>query len=168
MAPSNRHKELARRCFPWVASRATKRGIRGAYEVPLTLQWVTDVAILASFQHQYFASYTGGVEVFGYWLMIFEVKVARSDFASTFKATGTRHAINRQTGFGNLHWVVTESGLVKPDEVPEQWGILECRGSGLCETRRPILHGIGELRKAEVAETILWKLPAPSEDDHDD
>ena len=166
MAVSEHHKELARRCFPWVASRATKRGIRGACEVPLTRQWVTDVAILGSFHERYRAKYgepavhlpgNPFVLIRPCWLMIFEVKVSRPDFACTFKATGNRRADRRQAGFGNLHWLVMPRGLVEPQEVPTLWGILEQRSTGLREIRRPEFCVIDEPRKAEVAETILWK-----------
>ncbi len=165
LAVSEHHKNLARRCFPWVRSRMTPRGFRGALEVPLAIGWVADVAILGSFQYRHYVKYSDRCVKYGhpclgaysYWLMIFEVKVSRPDFASTFKATGNRHADSRQTGFGNLHWLVVSRGLVEPLEVPPLWGILEQRPTGLREIRRPEFCGIGELRKAEVAETILWK-----------
>ena len=56
--------------------------------------------------------------------LLVECKVSRGDF---FRDQKKFFRANPDRGVGNLRWYLTPPGLVRPDEVPEGWGLLECR-----------------------------------------
>lgn len=58
--------------------------------------------------------------------ILLEVKVSRSDFLGDKKKT-----FRKQGGMGNNRYFLVPEGLVKPNEVPEGWGLLEfCEPKG--------------------------------------
>lgn len=62
----------------------------------------------------------------GYRIVGFEVKVSRGDWLrelAAFEKSAEWHAVV------DAFYVVTPGGLVKPDELPAGWGLLELRGS---------------------------------------
>lgn len=59
----------------------------------------------------------------------FEVKVARSDWLNELRDPSKAHRVKR---FMDRWWlVVPTAGMVRPGELPADWGLLVCHGSGL-------------------------------------
>lgn len=54
-----------------------------------------------------------------------EVKVSRSDFLADRHKPWRR---NPERGMGNLRYYLTTPGLIKVNELPEKWGLLELTG----------------------------------------
>lgn len=52
----------------------------------------------------------------------YEVKISRADFARELREPGKR---GRAEQLANECWFVMPAGMVKPDEIPEGWGLLE-------------------------------------------
>jgi len=50
-----------------------------------------------------------------------EVKVSRSDFLADFKKP---HRLVQKDGMGNYRYYCCPDGMIKPDELPENWGLL--------------------------------------------
>jgi hypothetical protein len=137
LAKSDLHIELARKALIWLESRATQRGIRGCEEVIIGEGYIADAVAISGLtfsQNKIFCG-KGNVErnynskVADDYSFIFESKVSRSDFQTTF-GRGYESG-NRRIREANFHFVVTPKGLVKPEEVPEFWGLLEKSGAGL-------------------------------------
>lgn len=63
-----------------------------------------------------------------YRTVAYEVKVSRSDFLNEIKDPTKRKPAEE---FASECYFVTPSGLVKPDEVPEGWGLMTGSDSGL-------------------------------------
>lgn len=63
----------------------------------------------------------------GGWSLLLECKASRADFM----ANGRK---NRYVGMGRHRWFLTPQGLVKPEEVPQDWGLLEWDGWKFHET----------------------------------
>ncbi len=97
-------------------------------------------------------------EVANYFACIFEAKATRSDFLSTF-GSSDKHS-NRQEPVGSLHWCVVARGVGTAEELPDFWGLLEERGSGLTEKRRPTIIIRSEPEMDEIAHALLWPLQA--------
>lgn len=53
--------------------------------------------------------------------VVVEVKVSRSDFLADFKKP---HRSGDTTGIGLYRYYMCTEGLIKPDELPERWGLL--------------------------------------------
>ena len=174
-----RHRELSHRALRWLHPRVTRRGLCGATEVRLASGYVADAFALcflqSRFDRQYHPSAKTGeqiIELLGgghvtldeydyselgrEYACVFEVKVSRPDFLSTFGAAEGKHA-NRHKPTGSLHWVVCPRGLVKPSEVPDFWGLLETSGSGLRETKRPKWFDVNHRIINRFAYALLWR-----------
>lgn len=164
---SAHHFALCQRCLPWFASRSTRRGIHGALEVRVADGYVCDALAIGAFQDRFIRNYAkrSGLErrgtaddVWAEWCelaCVFEIKVTRADFLSTFSG-GPKHE-NRHVPLGSLHWCVTPRGLIQGDELPEWWGLLEQSGGGLAEQKSPRLFKIGEATLHSFAYELLWK-----------
>jgi hypothetical protein len=158
------HDELKVMALTWLRNKVTGKGLRGTTEVQLADGYVADAVALCSLQNRFFQQYTAcGCPVadrfdVNYFACIFEAKASRGDFLSTFN-NSNKHQ-NRHKPVGNLHWCVTPSGLVKADELPEFWGLLESRGSGLREIKQPKLNVIAEPAFDAIAHKLLWAIQA--------
>lgn len=158
------HDELKVMALTWLRNKVTGKGLRGTTEVQLADGYVADAVALCSLQYRFFQQYTGRrypeAQPFhlNYFACIFEAKASRGDFLSTFN-NSDKHQ-NRHTPIGNLHWCVTPRGLVKADELPEFWGLLESRGSGLREIKQPKLNVIAEPAFDAIAHKLLWAIQA--------
>jgi hypothetical protein len=62
----------------------------------------------------------------------FEIKVNRSDWLTELKATKKAMAVLQ---YCDQWWIATIPGIVKPDEVPNSWGIYELKGKKLIVVR---------------------------------
>lgn len=158
MGVSALHTELARRSLTWLEVRATGRGIRGCEEVILEEGYVADAAAISGLTLQNEKLFLG---VHRDWndkesddlVWVFESKVSRSDFLNTFKHD--KHSGSRLTPIGNFHFVVCPKGLLKADEVPGFWGLLEQRGAGLGIVKMPELVKIDAQQLHKMAYRIL-------------
>jgi hypothetical protein len=63
-----------------------------------------------------------------YQLNVFEVKVSRSDFKTEVADLTKWQAVGK---YADFFWLACPVGLVKPDEVPEAWGLMELTKGGL-------------------------------------
>lgn len=187
MAPSAQHNQLAVLALNWLRNKTTLKGIRGTTEVFLDQGYVADAVALCSLQNRFFQRYcehsklepmtgypryqedkgkvvyeTRG-DVGNYFACIFEVKVSRADFLSTF-GKGKNHA-NRHEAIGSLHWCVTPKGLIKPDELPDFWGLLEPYGSGLTEKSIPTINILTDEALFIFAHQLIWPLQAYRHDE---
>lgn len=80
------------------------------------------------------------------WSYLVECKVSRSDF---FADRGKSH---RLIGVGSLRYYLTPAGLVRPEELPPGWGLLEVRGRSVVTVKiadfRPDRNLLEELKHA--------------------
>jgi hypothetical protein len=162
MAKSELHCELAHRALVWLEGRATNRGIRGCEEICLKAGYVADSVAISGLTMQNEKLFLEGkkrsVGNSGYgiaddYVFVFESKVSRADFFNTFKRGN--HLGDRMLPVGNFHFVVAPRNLIKADEVPEFWGLLEQRGAGLGIVKMPTFKEITDQELHEVAYTIL-------------
>lgn len=72
---------------------------------------------------------------------LIECKTSRADFRADAKKLHHRADL----GIGSLRWYLTPRDLVKPDEVPEGWGLLEYRKS-----KHQRGYYIKEVKKADI------------------
>ena len=93
--------------------------------------------------------------------VLVECKVTRRDFLADRRKTGRRRELNDgglRGGLGEERWYLTPSNLVRPDEVPDGWGLLELRGDRVYRTvpatrRRP--HPDYLLRERHILASCL-------------
>ena len=160
------HQELAKRCLTWAAARATGRGIRGATEVRLDEGYQADAMVIGSFQWRWQEAMLGAPRmeriegtlcaIVPEVVCVFEVKVSRADFLSTF-GPSDKHA-NRREPVATLHYIVTPQRLVSPDELPGFWGLLEKCGAGLREAKAAEPQEVSDEEYNKRACQILWAL----------
>ena len=76
--------------------------------------------------------YNGVVHSFGHDVgtVLIEAKTSRSDFLVDRKKP---HRINPETGVGKWRYYICPTGLIKPTELPEKWGLIYVNGRGHCE-----------------------------------
>lgn len=160
---SEQHNRLAELALRWLENKATGRGLRGGFEVPIAEGYVADAVALCCFQERFARQYVGKgiVHLDDYTLVvpevacIFEAKATRSDFLATFSA-GEHHK-NRKYPVGSLHWCVAARNAVKTaDELPAFWGLLTPRGTGLTEVRAPLFCQQSEATLHKLAYQVLW------------
>lgn len=161
--PSERHNLLSDMSLKWLVNRATGRGIRAGFEIALESDYIADVAALCTMQWRFAEQYSviekikSRCEVIVPELLcVFEAKATRSDFLSTF-GEGKKHE-NRKTPIDNLHWCVCSRNVASADDdnLPEFWGLLVPRGTGLSEIRRPTYCEMNWDKVLEAAYNILW------------
>lgn len=159
MAKSDLHIELARRALVWLETKATGRGIKGCEEVILDDGYVVDCAALSGLQMAHERNFVGRHKERGFdeaaddYAFLFESKVSRSDFFNTFKRGN--HRGDRMQPKGNFHFVVTQRGLLKPEEVPGFWGLLEQSGAGLRVAKMPAYQPLETVKLYELGYLIL-------------
>ena len=160
--PSEVHNLLAIAGLRWLHNKATGRGVRGGFEVPLAEGYVADAVGLCAFQQRFADAYVGksNMERDGIYLIVpevicvFEAKATRSDFLATFGG-GERHA-NRNSPVGNLHWCVCPQNVALPGDLPDWWGLLSRRGAGLEELRAPTFRPQDDATLFRMAYQVLW------------
>lgn len=88
---------------------------------------------------------------------VVEVKVTRSDFLADRKKP------HRQPGQGMGSWryFMAPEGLIRVDELPQGWGLIEVNKRGHCKVLAGAMHDVRNLgydvKKAQVEH---WRLPA--------
>lgn len=166
------HDELAERAMVWLANRATGKGIRGATEICLAPRYVADAFCIGALQSM------KAQQLYAQWLKagsdderadshqdlfwVFEAKVSRADFLSTFGPSAQKRKVgNRLVPIGHLHWIVTVPGVVRAKDKLDFWGVLIKSGRGLRMERPALYRDMSELDAGRLAYTLLWK-PSPS------
>ena len=160
-ATATLHTNLALASLTWLSNKITRKGMRGTTEVALDVGYVADAVALCSFQNRFFMAYTKDAGAFpqqNYFACIFEAKASRSDFLNSFNDS-PKHQ-NRHQPIGSLHWCVTPRGLVEAKELPDFWGLLEKKGIGLSELKKPVLQNISLERFDKIAHHVLWAIQA--------
>jgi hypothetical protein len=105
------HDELVNRAAAWLYNRE-RCGVvitemsSGARECPDAIGWIGTQSILV------------------------ECKTSRSDFTRD-KAKWFRDATWSKSSMGNLRYFLAPKGIIKVDELPPQWGLLEATASGI-------------------------------------
>ena len=158
---TNIHRDLQYKALIWLQGRATARGIRAAIEVCVDRGWVADVVALFNLQsrfHDKFPDhrYDLSIKNLIYYAGLFEIKVSRSDFLKDFK----RNNSQKQTYLPcNFHWIVCPRGMIKAEEVPKFWGLLEpCKTNrGLSEIKAPLFVEQSWPTLHDLATNLLWK-----------
>lgn len=67
--------------------------------------------------------------------LVVECKATRSDFLRDGKKWHRRYP---EMGLGQRRAYLTPAGLVRPDEVPPGWGLVEVGADGRCRVRVPV------------------------------
>ena len=91
-----------------------------------------------------------------YFSCVFESKVSRSDFFSTFGPNGRE---NRKTPIAHLHFIVVPKTLITPEEVPEFWGLLATAGGGLTQIKMPDYCEMTQDGLNAFAHRLIWAKP---------
>lgn len=158
---SDLHCELQQKALIWLEGRATQRGIRGSEEVCIDSGYVADAVAICGLQIKYEEQFVGeskrhiNDKAADDYAWIFESKVSRGDFFSTFKSGSVKHGGNRLEPIGNFHMIVTPKNMVTVDEVPEFWGLLEKSGAGLALRKLPMYVDISHEALYQIAYCIL-------------
>lgn len=171
------HDELSAKAATWIHARTTKSGMRSGFEVSLAPGYVADVAALGWWKTPHCEEWgvygklrarKETIEGYSYTVMehervpevrsllfVVESKASRSDFLSTFNES-EKHG-NRKEPIGSLHWVAANREVCEPSELPDFWGLLEPRGSGMREIKRPSYHETTNEIVNQCAYILLWK-----------
>lgn len=62
--------------------------------------------------------------------VMLEAKISRADFLKDAKKPFRKEP---ETGMGNFRLYITPIGLIKPEELPEKWGLIEVNEKGKCK-----------------------------------
>lgn len=77
-------------------------------------------------------------DIFGlrpYGHVLIEVKTSRSDYLRDKKKVGRNNILDQ---LGNFRFYLAPNGLLKPNELPERWGLLEWDGINISVTVEPV------------------------------
>lgn len=61
---------------------------------------------------------------------LLEAKMSRADFLKDKKKP---HRIDPTTGIGQYRYFICPTGLIKPEELPEKWGLIYVTPKGICK-----------------------------------
>lgn len=97
-----------------------------------------------------------GFRDYGRTSILVEVKVNRSDFLGDKKKA---HRFNPDIGIGDYRFYCAPKGMIKVDELPDRWGLIEWNGRGMMLTHVPenitSLKGISMLKETiEYGKTL--------------
>lgn len=136
------HRELQHRALKWISNRVT--GIAyGAVEIFYRYTSCDAMAV-----GRFNSRWDIGGDQYRTNVIVFEAKVSKSDFLSTF-GDNSEHA-HKRVPIGNFHFLVKPRNVVMPlEKLPEYWGVLEGSGRGLRLTKPPTMCRI------EGAEAIV-------------
>lgn len=65
---------------------------------------------------------------------LIECKASRSDFLADAKKA---FRVMPERGMGSYRYYCAPKGMLKPDELPANWGLLECEDKAIRETKKP-------------------------------
>lgn len=87
------------------------------------------------------------------WSILVECKVSRADFLADLKKP---HRVNPDGGMGQTRYFLTPPGLLKVDELPATWGLLEVRGRFVRVVHEPEKRGSLSLERCRHELPILY------------
>ena len=88
----------------------------------------------------------------GYSTVVIEVKVSHSDFKADQKKMW-RNVVPEQQA-GNKRWYLCPEGIIKPDELPEGWGLLYWDGKRIY----PVVPPVPRMQGCHADMRILYSL----------
>jgi len=151
---SYEHQELAEKALKWAANKCTGAGNRGSVEVYIPNYGIADSLIIQAIQSRFRWDYGINESCFGYsnekYIFVFESKVSREDFKTIFPKLAKGDIP------GNFNFIVCPKGMLEPIEIPFGWGLLEPKGNGLTEIKKPAFFEIPELQRLRVESDMLW------------
>jgi len=172
MAPSDKHIALTHESIGWLARNRSSSGVRAATEFSWFAEGkgvIYDAAALCWYARRDLLKIVGNEYANcrfdlkdpgptgrgNYVACVFETKVSRSDYLSTFGPSKQPRPLA-----GNLHWIVLAKKVASPSEIPSPWGALVEFGRGpmlrLREVKRPSLVQVNRDQLAVFTETMLW------------
>jgi hypothetical protein len=72
----------------------------------------------------------------GMGTFLLEAKTSRSDFLVD---KNKPHRLNPAKGMGKYRYYICPTGLIKPEEVPEKWGLIYVSPKGICKVVAGVL-----------------------------
>jgi hypothetical protein len=147
------HQALSEKSLSWAANKCTKAGNRGSIEVPIPGYGIADSLISQAIQYKYREHYQipqGHDYANEKHIFVFESKVSYSDFMTIFPK------LKQGVIPGNFNYIVCPVDLIKPDQLPDGWGMLQPKGSGMTEIIKPKYFEIPLIQRLEIESNILW------------
>ncbi|WNA15554.1 hypothetical protein [Acinetobacter phage HFM1] len=77
-----------------------------------------------------------GIHSHGVGTFVLEAKTSRSDFLAD---RSKPHRINPELGMGKYRYYICPTGLIKPDELPDKWGLIYVSERGTCKVVAGVL-----------------------------
>lgn len=87
--------------------------------------------------------------------LLVECKVSRSDFLADREKLFRRHA---EKGMGDLRYFAAPAGIIKPDDLPEHWGLLEVRERQVREIVEATLQPASKKNEVALLVSVLRRL----------
>lgn len=98
-----------------------------------------------------------GIHSHGIGTFVLEAKTSRSDFLAD---RSKPHRINPELGMGKYRYYICHTGLIKPDELPDKWGLIYVSERGTCK----VIAGV--LSAPKVKYYCEWSKKNKSHFDH--
>lgn len=118
------HKELCAMAAAWLQRPSSRNGPGCTISISETANFINDeIPDAIGWRVN---KYLGGGSV------LVEVKTTRSDFLVDAKKP---HRLNPEQGMGKFRYYMAPEGLLKIDELPEKWGLLEVNSKGHIKVR---------------------------------
>jgi hypothetical protein len=87
--------------------------------------------------------------------ILIEVKVSRSDFLADKNKWFRSH---EEQGVGNLRYFAAPKGLLKKEEIPEGWGLLEIHEHSIREVKEPVHQTANKQNEVKMLMSVLRRL----------
>jgi hypothetical protein len=96
-----------------------------------------------------------------------ECKRSRGDFRADLQKP---HRVKPECGMGNWRWYLTPPGLLRPDEIPCPWGLLECHKKNIRVRKEAVFVPVPNLHAERMLlihhgrnERVVWGSEEPGE-----
>lgn len=117
------HSELVDVAAEWLRKSRYKNGVCLSGPCPIV---VTELSTSAMEQPDAIGWHSGRT-------ILVEVKVSRSDFFADAKKY---FRIHPETGLGQYRWYLCPEGLLEPEEMPKDWGLLWAMDGGKVKVKK--------------------------------
>lgn len=147
------HQELSEKALHWAANKCTQAGNRGSIEAKISGYGVADATIVQALQFKYRVYYQipqGHHYADERHVFVFESKISHNDFMTIWPK------LKQGITPGNFNYIVCSKGLIKIDEIPFGWGLLEPKGPGLTEIVKPKYFEIPLIQRLDIESNLLW------------
>lgn len=98
-----------------------------------------------------------GIHSHGIGTFLLEAKTSRSDFLAD---RSKPHRLHPEIGMGKYRYYICPTGLIKPEELPEKWGLIYVSEKGLCK----VIAGV--LSAPKIKYFCQWSKKNKSHFDH--